>query len=103
MSNQWHQKLTEVGGIPTAEELLDLMRPEVEKIIPLYTPNTCQSQSLLAKRALEHIDHALAEARKNDPSLGSWMKMAPVRRHRDTLSDFLAVHRTVWILEGRAI
>jgi hypothetical protein len=88
-------RYTERLGSFTAEELLCLMRPEVEDALTRYgftIEAFAPSQSLRAKRLLGY----------GSVKIDGKTKFLD-RADRALLEDFLAVHRTVWILEGRAI
>jgi hypothetical protein len=80
------------------DELLAVQRFNIEGILielmKIYDLPTCESQSLRAKRALEAVDTALAAK----PAFSHFKKLL---RHRDALSDFLAVHRTAELLDGK--
>lgn len=96
MSNKYHS-----AGYKTAEELLAAIRPEVDTIFIAMGINNPPSQFARSKVALERIEATLELARAEKAYLSDDARMA--RRWRDTIRDFRAVHRTVWILEGRAL
>lgn len=101
MSNVYHDELTKRGHMALAGSLLGLMRPKVEKILKKVIPDdSTPSQSLRAVRAIKYIEVSELPVLMQFEDKSGW---AEAHRDRRTLEDFLSVHRTVWILEGRAI
>jgi nitrous oxide reductase accessory protein NosL len=98
LENKWYQQLQDAGTEITAEELLHIMRPEVETILSQFPDwdNPAVSQSLRASAILPLIEERIR-------SKMGLEKTVPFLRQRRILQDFLAVHRTVWILEGRPL
>lgn len=88
MSNIYHDHLNKVGVRLTAENLLIVMRIRVGGLLSRMRPYTSESasQSLCAKQLLGFDPRA----------------KVLTGAERQLLQDFLAVHRTVWILEGRS-
>jgi len=86
-------------NVRDAGDLLDVMRPEISSILRNLTVYmgddmpTCTSQSLRARRAVEWLDERMKESKLG---MGQWFEL---NRHRSRLKDFLAVHRTVTMLE----
>jgi len=102
MSNKYHDILYKDGNgtasCMTAEDLLGLMRPEVEAILKKYWPeSTAPSQSTRAVKVLLHIERMLEQAAMFSP------EKKELRADMAALHNFMAVWRTCWILEGRAL
>lgn len=108
LRNRWIQELG-TAAEATPKKLLEVMRPHVEFILSnrgyathpkvfgaqsITEDKTCTvSQSMRAHRCLDEWEsqkRTLEEFKKNS----SDMRL---------LRDFLAVHRTVWILDGRPV
>lgn len=86
------------GGV--LQLLLHLMRPEVEEIFEQWGLTSPPSQSNRASRVLDEINNEISDMVKRKAPLA---ELSQLFRKRDLLKDFLAVHRTVWILEGKPL
>ena len=90
-----------------AEDLLAYMRPEVERVLVLLGVLSPPSQSARVTTAIEKIDEMMknhSEYKEHTMSKDIWWsQFREISRARRLLMDFGAVHRTVWILEGRAL
>lgn len=103
--NRWAKKL----GAETmdAGKLLDLMRPEVEKILILTGITSPPSQWVRVNECLGHLNrqyNALKD--KEEEVMDSQLHFKQVIEVCKTISlleDFKVVHRTVWILEGKPL
>jgi len=104
IENKWYQQLQDAGTHKTAEELLHIMRPEAEEILLKYDMDQPPSQSYRALRCIDKIEelrhaaHLRHRTTKEIPK--EWLDLS---RDLRALKNFLAVHRTVWILEGRPL
>lgn len=96
--NKWYQQLEDDGARKTAEELLHIMRPEVETVLSKFPDwaNPAVSQSHRASAVIPLLEAQIKS------KLGI-VKTVPLLRQRRILQDFLAVHRTVWLLEGKPL
>jgi hypothetical protein len=83
-TNKYHKELSDKKLPLTAEELLHIMRPEVEEILQRHGWTEPPSQSHRAIQAITEWEN-------------------PLGKDMTVLLDFLKVHRTVWILEGKPI
>lgn len=78
----------------TAEALLDHMRPMVEKILQNHAVLQPPSMSVRALYLINKLDNSNFKGKKIED-------VAPLLHERKALRDFLAVHRTVSILDGK--
>ena len=99
--NKYVSDLNRYGADLTAEALLGLMRADVNIVFTRHGMDTPQSQSYRALRLLEEIKAEIKTMVTAKHPLDDDLKQ--LFRDRDMLKDFLAVHRTVWILEGRPV
>lgn len=108
--NKWTiEARMKFSGRPiNAFDILAVMRPEVEKVLLMLDVMVPPSQSYRIPEALEILEGRY----KNLCQIKAEETMAPEKlmeqRMRTNhvikmLKDFLAVHRTVWILEGRPL
>lgn len=99
--NKYIQELRSKNLDHTAENLLHIMRPIVEEILLDAACVQPPSQTERAKRVLEHL---VKQRRKIVNSKPTNMKMfSHVSKKIRTLEAFMAVHQTVWILEGKPV
>lgn len=101
--NRWAKQLG--ASTMDAGKLLDIMRPEVEKILVLSGHTSPPSQSMRASACAGELQckyRELLEAYDGvmDQTLNIKQRLE-IMKARDVLEDFLAVHRTVCILEGK--
>jgi hypothetical protein len=99
--NKYVSDLNRYGADLTAEALLGLMRVDVEKVFIRHGMDQHPSKSYRALRLLEEIKAEITTMVTSKHPLDDDLKQ--LFRDRDMLKDFLAVHRTVWILEGRPV
>ena len=98
LNKYWEKSPLIQQGLGAAGELLHLMRPEVEEILKVRRGDAGPpSQSLRAQGVITGINFRLSD---EDLSIEEKMKLF---NQRNILEDFLAVHRTVWILEGKPL
>jgi hypothetical protein len=84
-----------------AETLLGLMRVDVDEIFQRHGMDQPPSQSHRAKNLLEEISEEVRSMVKQKSGLND--DLIQLFQDRNMLKDFLAVHRTVWILEGKPL
>lgn len=105
--NRYVEALQSKGLPLTAENLLDLMRPEVEELLAKHGMLSPPSQSHRASRllALLRSNHIPEPGKFNAGVCSNESRPQMLQRFReeDILRIFMAVHRTVYILEGRVI
>jgi hypothetical protein len=94
--NKYVQELRSKHLELTAENLLKILRPKVEEIFQHWGENQPPSQELRALRLVPKLTKKVKESSCLNENIF-------ILRHRDVLQYFMAVHRTVWILEGRPI
>lgn len=99
--NKYTSDLERYGAELRAECLLGLMRAEVNGVFDRYGMDQPPSQSHRAKRLLDEIKEEIKVMVTSKHPLDDDLRQ--LFRDRNMLRDFLAVHRTVWILEGRPI
>jgi hypothetical protein len=76
------------------------MRPEVEELLGEWGCLQPPSQSARAIVVLDKIKAEIAHMIQLKAVIG---EITPLFRKRTLMEDFLSVHRTVWILEGKSI
>lgn len=106
MRNRWAKQL---GAFATydASKLLDLIRPEVEEILVIAGFTSPPSQSVRVRDCLASMEEKmndLLDMRDEvmDPKLNSKQRVE-LQKAINTLKAFLAVHKTITILEGTVI
>lgn len=100
MSNVYHDELKKTywDNQMNAERLLNVMRGMIEPVLQKYEKGRhCKSQSYRAKVVAGYLREEIKYLRPL--GMEATKDMSHALR---TIEDFLAVHRTVWILEGRA-
>jgi hypothetical protein len=99
-TNKYISDLKRYGADICAETLLGVMRPEVETILSQFPDwdNPAVSQSFRASAVIPLLKDQIKSM------LGTGIeKTVPLLKQRRILQDFLAVHRTVWLLEGKPL
>lgn len=104
--NRWAKQLGSQATYDAAK-LLDLIRPEVEKILIIAGFTTPPSQSMRVRECLECMHMRLSELMNkqdeaSDPQLNMRQRVE-LRKTINTLEAFQAVHKTITILEGTVI
>jgi hypothetical protein len=99
--NKYVMDLERFGADVCAETLLGIMRAVVDKVTERYGFDQPPSQSHRAKLALDAVENEIRDMVKAKHPLDDDMRQ--LFRDRRFLKDFLAVHRTVWILEGKPV
>ena len=94
--NKYHDELTASGRMFLAEHLLDLLRPKVAELAVKYKVTQPPSQHMQAKQ----IRRILRSLPMKDITLED--RLVIMAEHQ-LIRDFLAVHRVVWILEGKPL
>lgn len=96
MNNKYYDEIIALGQPLTAENLLTLMRRDVEPVLNrLLFQDRTPSQSLRVNRALDILKTSPR------PEIGDRDAHRQRREDKWLLEDFLAVHRTCYLLEGR--
>ena len=107
MSNIYHEKYKEYYGSswnPVAKKLLNVMRGMVEPVLQKYeTGRHCKSQSYRACRVVDTIEAQIKVGISTPSERRDHRKVMELMRDKRLIKDFLAVHKTVWILDGRAV
>lgn len=105
--NGWYQKLEDMDLLPQdvppymdAGNLLHIMRPAVESILQAHVRFSPPSQTYRVLRLLPELEELQRSIELSDLHSDPYRT---IRRQINTLKDFLAVHRTVWILEGKPL
>jgi hypothetical protein len=106
--NKYYENLADDGGIMDAGKLLGIMRPEVEQILctmGIFSPPSQYCRVKTALGVLTVMLENLSRIDKDntmDPDLLLRQRIQ-VREAVGLLNDFMAVHRTVCILEGKPL
>lgn len=104
MGNKYHDAMMASNSRITAENLLSLLRLEIAPILKDWSETTAPSQSAQAISAMDALKKSIAMSKESLGLSKTFLDATKeARRHLRLLEDFMAVHRTVWILEGRAI